>query len=80
MSPYIGEPSLGLLRRLGRLDGGLSLSLLHPEVILIRLLSLHRSALQHHLLRSVFRLRRSRPIPRRNVGVFGGRSLSPRPA
>ena len=51
-----------------------------PGVILIRLLSLHRSGLQHHHLRGVFSLGRNRPILRRNVGVFGGRSLSPRPA
>ena len=79
MSPYIGEPSLGLPRRLGRLNGGLSLRLLRPGVVLTRLLSLHRSDPQHHL-RGVFSLRRIRPIPQRNVGVFGGRSLSPRPA
>ena len=40
MSPYIGEPSLGLPRRLGRLNGGLFLRLLRPEVVLTRLLSL----------------------------------------
>ena len=50
------------------------------RVVLTHLLSLHLSALQHHLLLSVFRPRRSRPIPRRNVGVFGGRSPYPRPA
>ena len=55
MSPCIREPSLGLLRRLGRLSGGLSLRLLRPEVVLTHLLSLHRNALQHHLLLSVFR-------------------------
>ena len=71
MSPCIKEPSLGLPRRLGRLRGGLSLRFLLPEVVLSHLLSLHRSTLQHHLLLSVFRPRRSRPIPRRNVGVFG---------
>ena len=71
MSPCIKEPSLGLPRRLGRLRGGLSLRLLLPEVVLTHLLSLHHSTLQHHLLLSVFRPRRSRPIPRRNVGVFG---------
>ena len=76
MSPHIGEPSLGLPRRLGRLNGGL---FLRPEVVLTRLLSLHRSDPQHHLLRGVFSLR-SRPIPRRNVGIFGGRTLAPRPA
>ena len=70
MSPCIGEPSLGLPRHLGRLSGGLSLRLLRPEVVLTHLLSLHRSAPQHHLLRSVFRLRRSRPIPRRS-GCLG---------
>ena len=80
MSHCIKEPSLGLPRHLGRLRGGLSLRLLLPEVVVSRLLSLHRSALKHHLLLGVFRPRRSRPIPRRNVGVFGGRSLSPRPA
>ena len=79
MSPYIGEPSLGLPRRLGQLNGGLFLRLLRPGVVLTRLLSLHRSDPQHHHLRGVFSLRTSRPIPRRNVGFFGGRSLSPRP-
>ena len=65
---------------MSRLRGGLSLRLLLPEVVLGHLLSLHCSALQHHLLLGVFRPRSRRPIPRRNVGVFGGRSLSPRPA
>ena len=55
-------------------------TLLLPGVVLSLRLSLHRSALKHHLLLSVFRPRRNRPIPRRNLGVFGGRSLSPRPA
>ena len=80
MSPCIGEPSLGLPRRLGRLNGDRFLRLPRPGIVPIRLLSLHRSNLQQHLLRGVFSLRRNRPIPRRNVGVFGGRSLSPRPA
>ena len=80
MSPCIKEPSLCLPRRLGRLRGGLSLRLLLPGVVVSLRLSLHRSALKHHLLLGVFRPRRNRPIPRRNVGVFGGRSLSPRPA
>ena len=81
MSPCIRELSLGLPRRLGRLRGGLSLRLRLPGVVLgLRLLHLHRSALNHHLLLGVFRPRRNRPIPLGNVGVFGSRSLSPRPA
>ena len=64
----------------GTTRGGLSLRLLLPGIVLSLLLSLHRSALKHHLLLGVFRPRRSHPIPRRNVGVYGGRSLSPRPA
>ena len=52
-----------------------------PGVITIRLLGPHRIALRHHLLlQGASSRRRNPPIPPRNVGVFGGRSLSPRPA
>ena len=78
-SPYIGELSLALPRRLARPRDDNFLRP-RPGAVLIRLLCQHRSVLQHHILRGASSRRRNRPIPLRNVGVFGGRSLSPRPA
>ena len=78
-SPCIEELSLALPCRLARIRDDNFLRH-HPGVVLSRLLGQRRSVLQHHLLRGASSRRRSRPIPLRNVGVFGGRSLSPRPA
>ena len=52
----------------------------NPRVVTIRLLGPHRIALRHHLLQGASSRRRNPPIPPGNVGVFGSRSLSPRPA
>ena len=80
ISPCIGELNLALPRRLARIRDDNSTHA-PPGVVTIRLLGPHRSALRHRLLlQGAFSRRRNRPIPPGNVRVFGGRSLSPRPA
>ena len=78
MCPYIKVHSLGLPRRLGRLSGGPSLRRWHPgDALNFRLLLLHRSALKPPLLQAFYA---PEEVVRSPEGVFGGRSLSPRPA
>ena len=80
ISTCIGELNLALPRRLARIRDDNS-TRPPPGVVTIHLLGPHRSTLRHRLLlQGAFSRRRNRPIPPGNVGVFGGRSLSPRPA
>ena len=80
ISPCTGEPNLALPRRLAQIRGDSSA---HPTpgVVTIRLLGPHPIAPRLHLLlQGASSRRRNPPIPPGNVGVFGSRSLSPRPA
>ena len=80
ISPCTGEPNLALPRRLAHIRDDVST---HPTpgAVTMRLLGPHHIVPRLHLpLHGASSRRRNPTIPPGKVGVFGSRSLSPRPA
>ena len=78
-SLYRGGPNLAPPRRRAQISDDASTHTT-PGAVTIRLPVPHHNAHgTHHLLQAVSSRGRSPPIPPGNAGVFGGRSLPPRP-
>ena len=79
ISPCTGGPNLAPPRRRAHISDDAS-TRTTPGAVTIRLpVPHHKTHGTHHLLQAVSSRGRSPPIPPGNAGVFGGRSLPPRP-